>query len=65
MRHSGLQRSVLALYRSCLREARKKPKVERLVLGSPILEFTKVTLIEYSKTLRDVCPVCVFRFFLQ
>ena len=27
MKYSGLQRSVLALYRSCLREVRKKPKV--------------------------------------
>ncbi|KAH8815379.1 complex 1 protein-domain-containing protein [Xylogone sp. PMI_703] len=27
MRHSGLQKEVLALYRNCLRESRKKPDV--------------------------------------
>ncbi|KOS22018.1 Succinate dehydrogenase assembly factor 1 -like protein [Escovopsis weberi] len=29
MRHSGLQREVLALYRHCLRESRKKPEDTR------------------------------------
>lgn len=27
MRHSGLQKEVLGLYRQCLRESRKKPRV--------------------------------------
>ncbi|TVY58818.1 Succinate dehydrogenase assembly factor [Lachnellula suecica] len=30
MKHSGLQREVLALYRTCLRESRKKPANTRL-----------------------------------
>lgn len=30
MRLSGLQKDVLALYRQCLRESRKKPKVRLL-----------------------------------
>ncbi|RFU35182.1 hypothetical protein B7463_g1152, partial [Scytalidium lignicola] len=29
MRYSGLQREVLALYRNCLRESRKKPATTR------------------------------------
>ncbi|KAG9238570.1 complex 1 protein-like protein [Amylocarpus encephaloides] len=29
MRHSGLQKEVLALYRKCLRESRKKPTSSR------------------------------------
>ncbi|TVY51998.1 Succinate dehydrogenase assembly factor 1, mitochondrial [Lachnellula cervina] len=30
MKHSGLQREVLSLYRTCLRESRKKPANTRL-----------------------------------
>ncbi|KAK9463964.1 uncharacterized protein V1516DRAFT_669146 [Lipomyces oligophaga] len=41
---SGLQRDVLSLYRSCLREIRKKPKENRL-------NFIKFTRTQFEKHL--------------
>lgn len=36
MRLSGLQKDVLSLYRSCLRESRKKPKVRPRIIFSTL-----------------------------
>lgn len=56
MRLSGLQKEVLALYRQCLRECRKKPQVsvqivvdkKRYNLVNPIEFVIWLTLVEQS-----------------
>ncbi|KAF3803669.1 Succinate dehydrogenase assembly factor 1 [Colletotrichum gloeosporioides] len=45
---SGLQREVLALYRQCLREVRKKPEVRDLFLWNEFDKFITVDKRDFS-----------------
>ncbi len=56
MRLSGLQRDVLSLYRKCLREARKKPKVIAKASNPSISLTTQIVRPHFEDFARYVCP---------
>ncbi|KAM3503879.1 hypothetical protein MY10362_003910 [Beauveria mimosiformis] len=53
MRLSGLQKEVLALYRHCLRESRKKPEVSAVPYPNAPLDRIFKLLREFAKS-RDI-----------
>ena len=64
MKHSGLQRDVLSLYRKCLRVSRTKGEVSEHQLGHGTFLIDKQARIHFEKYARSVClPLLVIQSF--
>lgn len=65
MRLSGLQKEVLALYRNCLRESRKKPAVSihQLALQTSLADFLENTRPHFESFARSAISSLVLRTY--
>ena len=67
IRLSGLQREVLALYRKCLRESRKKPAVSihQSTLQASLADFLEMTRPHFESFARSAISSLVPRAYFQ